>query len=548
MSEVPPHEDKRSADDPSGGRRSVAGTGALVRFVLRRDRIRIVVWFAAIVGLVTVTAASIMGLYATPEQLASYSRTVEGNSALIIQAGPGYGLENPTTGAVMMNEVGVWTIIAIGVMSVFMMVRHTRAEEESERAELVRAAPVGRHAPLAAALAGTAIADCVVAAGCALILIVYGMPMMGSLAFGSSVFGAGLVFAGVGAVAAQVASGARAALGLGGVSIGLAFVLRAIGDVGNGVLSWFSPIGWAQAIRAFAHERWWVLTLALLATAALIAIAVALQGRRDFGAGLVAQRPGAATAGPRLSSPLGLAIRLQRASVVGWAIGLGLIAFFYGIVADQAESMVQDNPEMADFFAQLGRGTITDEFLSTAVLIIALIATGFTISSVLRLRSEEAAGRTDALLATPVPRRRLGLSHLVVAIVGTVVIMLINGLAMGVGFAIVFGDAGEVTRISAAALVMVPAMLVFAGVALALYGISPKWSPVVWALFVWALVAGVLASVLNLPDQILNLSPFQHVPALPADSMSWTPVVLLLVVAAVLMTVGLWALERRDMS
>jgi ABC-2 type transport system permease protein len=176
------------------------------------------------------------------------------------------------------------------------------------------------------------------------------------------------------------------------------------------------------------------------------------------------------------------------------------------------------------------------------------MATGFTISSVLRLRSEEIAGRTDAVLAAPVPRRSLALSHLVVAILATVVIMLISGLSIGAGFAIVAGDAGQITRMATAALVMVPAMLVFAGISLALYGISLKWAPVVWALFVWELVAGMLQSVLNLPDWVLNLSPFQHVPALPAASMSWGPVALLLVAAAALVAVGLWALDRRDMS
>jgi ABC-2 type transport system permease protein len=546
--------EQRAAPDVAVGsdrperRKSVAGTGLLVRFVLRRDRIRLLLWFTAIVGLVVVTAASIAGLYKTPEQLASYARTVRGNSALIVQAGPGYGLDNPTTGAVMMNELSVWTIVAVSLLSVFMMIRHTRAQEESEQAELIRAAPVGRHAPLAAALIATAIADAVVAAGCAATLIVYGLSATGSIAFGTSLFGAGLVFAGVAAVAAQVASGSRAALGLGSVVIGAAYVMRAIGDVGNGVLSWFSPIGWAQSIRAFADERWWVLLLPLSATAALVAIAVALQGRRDFGAGLIAQRPGAAAAGPGLSTPLGLAIRLQRASVVGWAVGLGLISFFYGIVADQAESILEDNPEMKDFFAQLGQGSITDAFLSMSVLMMALMATGFTISSVLRLRSEEVAGRTDALLAAPVERRRLALSHLAVAIGGTAVIMAICGLSIGVGFALVSADGAQVFRMTAAGVVMVPAMLVFAGLAFALYGFSPRWSPVVWAAFVWALVAGMLASVLNLPTRVLDLSPFQHVPALPADSMAWPPVVALLVVAAALMALGLWALDRRDMS
>jgi ABC-2 type transport system permease protein len=544
--EVAQAEDHAAA--PSAGRQSIAGAARLTRFVLRRDRVRILLWFAAIVGLIVVTAASITGLYDTPEQLESYARTVRGNSALIVQAGPGYGLDRPTTGAVMMNELSVSTIIAVGLMGVFMVVRHTRTEEESERAELVRAAPVGRDAPLAAAMIGTAIAEAVVATGAALALIAYGLPTTGSVAFGLAVFGAGLVFAGVAAVAAQVASGSRAALGLGGVAIGVAFVLRAVGDVGNGVLSWLSPIGWAQAIRAFADERWWVLLLPVVATVVLVAGAVALQGRRDFGAGLVAQRPGAAAAGPRLASPLGLAVRLQRASVLSWTIGLGLIAFFYGIVADQAESILQDNPEMEDFFIQLGQGSIVDAFLSTAALIIGLMATGFTISSVLRLRSEELAGRVDELLATPVSRRAVARSHLVIAAVGSVIVMAVAGFAVGVGYALVVGDAGEVARNTAAGLVMVPAMLVFGAIAFVLYALSPRWSPLVWALFVWALVAGMLASVLDLPDWTLNLSPFQHVPGLPAAPMSWLPIVVLLFVAGALVSFGMWALDRRDMS
>jgi ABC-2 type transport system permease protein len=286
----------------------------------------------------------------------------------------------------------------------------------------------------------------------------------------------------------------------------------------------------------------------VVATVVLVAGAVALQGRRDFGAGLVAQRPGAAAAGPRLASPLGLAVRLQRASVLSWTIGLGLIAFFYGIVADQAESILQDNPEMEDFFIQLGQGSIVDAFLSTAALIIGLMATGFTISSVLRLRSEELAGRVDELLATPVSRRAVARSHLVIAAVGSVIVMAVAGFAVGVGYALVVGDAGEVARNTAAGLVMVPAMLVFGAIAFVLYALSPRWSPLVWALFVWALVAGMLASVLDLPDWTLNLSPFQHVPGLPAAPMSWLPIVVLLFVAGALVSFGMWALDRRDMS
>lgn len=527
---------------------SFAGTRRLLWLVLRRDRFRIGMWLLGLVGLMAVTASSIDALYRTPEQLANYARTVQGNSALIIQAGPGYGLDDPTVGSVVMNETAQWMFIALAVMSVFAVVRHTRTEEETERAELIRAAPVGRHAALASAMLGTLVANVAVAIGNVVVLLAFGLPLAGSLAFGASMVGVGMVFGGVAAVTAQVASGSRAALAAGGVAIGVSFVLRAIGDVGNGVLSWLSPIGWAQAIRAFADERWWVLALPMVTTAALILGARALQDHRDFGSGLIAQRPGRATAAPGLATPLALAVRLQRGALIGWAVGLGALAFFYGLVADQAEQMIEDNPEMADFLAQLGMGSVTDAFLSTAILIMALFATGFTLSSVLRLRSEELSGRVDPLLAGPIARRRWATSHLTVALLGTAALALVVGLSMGLAAAIVLADAGRIVELTAATLAMVPAMWVLAGLALVLHGARPRWSLAAWAALAWVLVAALFGAVLDLPQWLLNLSPYQHVPALPAAPMTWLPLVVLTAIAGVLVLAGLAALDRRDIS
>jgi ABC-2 type transport system permease protein len=95
---------------------------------------------------------------------------------------------------------------------------------------------------------------------------------------------------------------------------------------------------------------------------------------------------------------------------------------------------------------------------------------------------------------------------------------------------------------------MVPPMLVIAGGAFAMYGLAPRWSLVMWGFYAWVMVAGMLATVLQLPDWTLDLSPFQHVPALPAAAMSWMPVGVLMVVALGLVLVGLIALDRRDMS
>ena len=92
---------------------SLVGLRHLVRLIVRRDRWRIVWWAAGIVGLVAATGSSITGIYDTQAELEQYAQLMRDNAAVIVQAGPGYGLDTPTTGAGMMNEMGVWTSVAI---------------------------------------------------------------------------------------------------------------------------------------------------------------------------------------------------------------------------------------------------------------------------------------------------------------------------------------------------------------------------------------------------------------------------------------------------
>jgi ABC-2 type transport system permease protein len=95
---------------------------------------------------------------------------------------------------------------------------------------------------------------------------------------------------------------------------------------------------------------------------------------------------------------------------------------------------------------------------------------------------------------------------------------------------------------------MVPAMWLLAGATLLLYGLLPRWSLAAWALVAWVFVAAMFGILLDLPQWLLNLSPFQHVPALPAASMSWPPIVVLTAVAVAMIAAGLAALDRRDLA
>jgi len=532
----------------TGPASSFVGLRHLLRLALRRDRLRVVLWVTGLVGVVVATVESITGLYSTPAQLEQYARIVRGNTALTVQAGPGYGLDDPTLGAVMMNELAVWMVIAVALMNIFVVVRHTRTEETTENAELTRAAPVGRYAGTAAALLCALISTVTVATGVALVLAMSGLPGAGTMAFAMSLVGAGSVFASLTAVMSQIAATPRSALALGGVALVASFVARAVGDIGDGRLSWSSPIGWAQAIRAFADERWWVLVIPVGTSALLILAAVALQAHRDFGAGILTQRAGRPTAPPTLGSPLGLSVRLQRASIVAWSVGLGLMGFFYGVVGEQAESIFEENPELESYFAHLGDASITDAFLATSVLMMALLAMGLTVSSVLRLRNEEVGFRADLVLATPTSRSNWWSSHLAVTSVGMTVALASMGAATGIGFAALTGEEARIAQLSAAALLMVPAQLVVTGIVFCVVAWWPRWSMLAWGVVAAIVVVDLFGTLLELPQWVMNVSPFQHVPAVPAVSFQAAPIVILLACSAVLAAVGAIGLRRRDIG
>ncbi len=192
-----------------------------------------------------------------------------------------------------------------------------------------------------------------------------------------------------------------------------------------------------------------------------------MSGRRDLGAGVRQQRPGPARASHRLASPLALAARLSRTSVIGWAVGVGILAFFMGIIANQADKFLEDET-MAEFFALAGVGSPAELFLATAMVMNGVLVAGFTVSSVLRLRTEELEGRAEPVLATPVSRQRWMLSQLAVAGGGTVTVVMCSGLLLGLGYAVRVGDWGEVLPVLVAAVVMVPPLMVLAGFTVAL--------------------------------------------------------------------------------
>ncbi|MGH3509780.1 MAG: ABC transporter permease, partial [Nocardioidaceae bacterium] len=355
------------------------GVTQLVRLVLRRDRVWLPIWVLAITAITLVSGRGMAATFGTQRSIDSYAASIEGSAAAIAMTGPPIGLH--TLAGVVINKVATVALVGVCLMAIFEVVRHTRTEEEDGRTELLRSAVVGRHAGVAAVLAVTSAASVLTGLGVAIALRASAVPAPAAWVFGGGIAGLGIAFAAITLLLAQLFSHGRTTLGAALGLLGVAYVVRAVGDVQHSWLVWLSPIGWAQATHPLGENRWWPVLVCLAAAGMLTAIGVRLESHRDLGAGLVTDRPGPATASSRLSGPVGLAWRLQRGAIVGWGCGLFLLAAAIGSLSKQMDRMARDNPTLERYLHHTGQGGIVDSFFSTMLLILALLTAMFAVSS-----------------------------------------------------------------------------------------------------------------------------------------------------------------------
>ncbi|MFF5205282.1 ABC transporter permease [Streptosporangium sp. NPDC000396] len=527
---------------------SLTGAGTLIRLALRRDRLLLPIWIATVTGIVTVTASAIAELYPDMEQRLALGVTIGANSALRALTGPVF--DPASVGGLTAWRVTTIAAVLASLMSILVVTRHTRAEEETGRAELIGAGAVGRHALPVAAVAVVGGANLGIALLVTLSLAGQGLPASGALAFGLAVAGTGWVFTGVAALAAQLTENARTANAVASAALGLSFLLRAAGDsTDNAALSWMSPLGWAQRVRAFAGERWWLLGLFALAGLGLVIAADLMARRRDVGAGLLPPRRGPATAARHLGSPLALAWRLHRGTLLGWTVGFAVVGTVFGSLAASVGDLVGDNPQLADLMARLGgEGAIVDAFLSTEMGLLGLVAGGYAVQATLRLRAEETALRAEPILATAVLRRRWLAGHLVWALGGATVILTAAGLAAGLAHGLRVGDPTQVVRVLGSAMVQAPAVWVLAGITTLLFGLLPRLTALAWAALVAFVLLGQLGELLRIDERIRDLSPFAHLPRVPGGEVTAAPLLWLAGVTVALVLAGIAGFQRRDLA
>lgn len=527
----------------------MTGTGTLIRFLLRRDRIKLPAWIAGLGLLVLYVGAALPQIARTEADLAGVAPMLQQPVGRLF-TGPAYGLDAPTYERFFAAEYVLYLFLLAAVMNIMLVTRHTRAEEQSGRAELVRASVVGRDAALTATLAVAVVANLLAGVVVAGLAVASGFATAGSILVGASVAAIGLAFAGISAVTVQITEFSRSAAGLAGIVLGAAFLLRGVGDmiaIGGSAASWLSPLGWGSQTAPYVLDRWWPLLLPVALALVTVVMAYRLQARRDFGAGLVAPGSGRPEAAPSLGSPWGLASRLQRGPVIAW----GVVTIVMGVVDGLfAQVMIDSAGSMPDAFRQVfGTEALTKGYLAFLAILSGYLVAAYIVFAVQGLHGEETHGRAEVLLATPTSRDAWAGSHLGIIAIGAAVIMAVTGLLTGVAAASVTGDWSLLASTLLAHLNLIPAVLVVVGVCAVLFGWVPRLlSPIGWLLVAIMVFVGNFAALLNVPDWVVSLSPLSHPARIPVEAFTVAPLVILAVLTVVGLLVGLLGLRRREVA
>ncbi|WP_345752448.1 ABC transporter permease [Microbacterium rhizophilus] len=531
----------------------------LLRQRARRDWLQLLLWIGGLGLLAVVSVGALDTTYGDETERKDILTIAVASRTVLVFRGTPNGADAP---AFAFFQLFTWLAVMAGLMASFLAVRHTRAEEEAGRAELVGATPAGRVLPTIATVVHGLLAVIGLGFALALALAAGGLPLEGSLVFGAAVAAAGAAFLGFGLFAAQLFRTGRGANGIGVAFVLGSYLMRGVGDAAgtpsDDLLhvtpawpTYLSPIGWGQLTGAYVDDDLLPLLVPLVFAAVCVIAVILLLSVRDMGASLLPGAKGRATAGPILSSSFGLAWRLNQSTLWSWTIGAvatGLLATSLTGLVDQ---LAGEAPAVMDTLrAAIGEdATLEQAFVGTFFSLIGILAACCAVQVGIRARQEEVHGTAEAVLATRVPRLRWILEYAIVGVAVIVVVLAAAGAAGSLGALTSDSPGGLLALVWEAAAAQLPVSLVFLGLTLVVFAVIPHATiPLAWTVVGVSAMIGFFGPLFGLPEGVVDLSPFAHSPLPTGDETDWTGGLWLLGIGVILTVFGVVAADRRELT
>jgi len=561
-------------------------TFKLTKFMLKREKVTSTAWILSMV-ILNFLILLLMGSALMPdaESVREFMSMLE-NPALLAMVGPLYNMDADNFGALYTLMMFVFMGITVGIMNIFLIVRHSRADEEAGRYEVLRSLPVGRLAAINAAML-TAVVVNVTMAVLFTITMWLGMNIVGdpmgfnaALLWGTTLAAVGLSFAGIAALFSQLSSNSRGASGFSFMAMGLFYFLRAGADASPddmGFLAFFSPLGISSRTWVYVNNVWWPMLVILGIAAVFTALAYKMCNIRDIDQGLIPARAGNTQGGRLLKTPFGLNFRLLRTSIIVWIVVMFVTGLSYSVVLSDMENFVAGNPFYRDMLlgptglldqivvegatteqiaaqinAVLGAAglSIVQLFANMIGFMMAMIAAIPVLMFILKAKAEEKTARAELIFATPISKTIYLLGFVVIAFMSAI----LTQVAQAVGLFSMAGSALEnpadlpLSFLMQSVLVYVPAIWIMGGITVLLIGLFPRRTGLVWAYYGFTFFAMMYGRMLPDIAWIANLTPLGWVPQLPMDEISWPVLAVKVVLGIILAGVGIIFYRRRDIN
>ncbi|TVP90559.1 ABC transporter permease [Alkalibacterium sp.] len=526
-----------------------AQTGRLFRFTLKKEWLKILLWLIGAAFYVILGIFAFVEVYGDPSEREAMAIAME-NPAMQALFGRLIGADDYTIGAMYSQTMSLIGYVIFAIMSILLVVRNTRSEEEDGILELIQALPTGRLAHTTSAIFILLLSNALLAVVSASVLLALGdrsITLEGAVLTGLSYATIGLIFGAVTLVTAQLSNNARGAMMLAFGVLGISYMMRIVGDSGYELLSWLSPLGLIYGTEAFVSNNWFPIWIGLALSLALIVTALWLKNRRDMGAGLLPDRAGKKHASSFLKTLFGFTFKLLKTPLIVWAVAMLLLGVSYGSVIGDVEGMLEGNEVVAQIIATDPSLNLTDQFIGVILGVLAMAATIPSLQVMLKLRGEEKKHRMEKVIASAHSRLTVFSTFILLSTLVALVFQLLQSLAFG-GSAVAVGYDVSLTDIITAGLGYVPAILLMIGVAAILIGWFPKLTSLIWLYHFFVFVVFYFGGLFDIPEVINGLSPFYHIPEQPIESWNWTVTLVLTALALLFMAIGSIGYRKRDID
>jgi len=522
----------------------------LVKFVVKRNIFSIVIWIVSILLATLILGGAFTNLFSSKEEILVMAETMK-NPAMIAMVGPGYGFDNYTLGAMFSHEMILFTSIAIAIMSILIVNKNTRDDEEQGGTELIRSFPVGRITNLLSVNFVVIISFIVL-----IILTTFGLYFLkldgvtfnGALLYACVLGVTGVFFASITSLFAQLSENSKTTLTYSFIVLGISYIVRAIGDVSNSILSLFSPLGIILKTEALVNNYWWPILIMLLVSIIIYIVSIYLNSIRDLQAGFISSKKSKKEAGKLLLSKIGLPLYLSKNLIIGWLIGLFILGLSYGSVFGDMETFIETNDMVRKMIQGNPNFSLSEQFIPMLMAVISMMSTVPVLLIVFKLKSEETKNRLDYIYSKKVSRSKIFFSLLFISFLSSILMLFIASIGLFLASNAVMDDPMSFKMLISACLVYLPALWIMISLTLLLIGYFPKKTNIMWIYLGFSFIVLYFGALLDFPKWLKFFTPYGYIAQLPIEKFNIFSSIILFVVFILLIFIGLNGYKKRDIE